>query len=152
MLSGSFAICHYIEKSAGTWNWGVAQEPEQFCTVQRGEGSVLSYLSSPEVINFYPFFQAHWPVIEPWINVLWCTSCSLHVDHINDDEEQVSLCQSALVALRELNLTNRLPVIRELLVRERAVSLSQVRIKLIKRSLLKGRTQWNLKVLVNANL
>ncbi|XP_015113451.1 uncharacterized protein LOC107038709 isoform X2 [Diachasma alloeum] len=52
---------------------------------------------------------------------------SLHVDHINDDEEQVSLCQSALVALRELNLTNRLPVIRELLVRERAVSLSQVK-------------------------
>ncbi|XP_011296876.1 uncharacterized protein [Fopius arisanus] len=52
---------------------------------------------------------------------------SLHVDHINDEEEQVSLCQSALVAFRELNLTNRLPVIKELLVRERAVSLSQVK-------------------------
>ncbi|KAF3429550.1 hypothetical protein E2986_12972 [Frieseomelitta varia] len=41
------------------------------------------------------------------------------------EEERVSLCQCALVALQQLNLVSRLPLIRELLVREKAVTLSQ---------------------------
>lgn len=45
----------------------------------------------------------------------------------NRDEERVSLCRCALVALKELGLEEKLPVIRDLLMRERAVSLSQVR-------------------------
>ncbi|KAK9298836.1 hypothetical protein QLX08_007980 [Tetragonisca angustula] len=43
------------------------------------------------------------------------------------EEERVSLCQCALVALQQLNLVSRLPLIRELLVREKAVTLSQVK-------------------------
>ncbi|XP_033190919.2 uncharacterized protein LOC117157194 isoform X2 [Bombus vancouverensis nearcticus] len=43
------------------------------------------------------------------------------------DEERVSLCQCALVALQQLNLASRLPLIQELLVREKAVTLSQVK-------------------------
>lgn len=43
------------------------------------------------------------------------------------DEERVSLCHCALVALQQLNLANRLPVIQELLMREKAVTLSQVK-------------------------
>ncbi|XP_076677123.1 uncharacterized protein LOC143373614 isoform X3 [Andrena cerasifolii] len=42
-------------------------------------------------------------------------------------EERVSLCQCALVALQQLNLTNKLPLIQELLMREKAVTLSQVK-------------------------
>lgn len=44
------------------------------------------------------------------------------------DEERVSLCQCALVALQQLNLASRLPLIQELLVREKAVTLSQVKL------------------------
>ncbi|XP_053975417.1 uncharacterized protein LOC128874590 isoform X1 [Hylaeus volcanicus] len=43
------------------------------------------------------------------------------------EEETVSLCQCALVALQQLNLTSRLPLIQELLMREKAVTLSQVK-------------------------
>ncbi|XP_043267223.1 uncharacterized protein [Venturia canescens] len=43
------------------------------------------------------------------------------------DEERVSLCRCALVALQELGLEEKLPVIRDLLMRERAVTLSQVK-------------------------
>lgn len=43
------------------------------------------------------------------------------------DEERVSLCQCALLALQQLNLASRLPVIQELLTREKAVTLSQVK-------------------------
>ncbi|XP_044009034.1 uncharacterized protein LOC122852949 isoform X2 [Aphidius gifuensis] len=52
----------------------------------------------------------------------------LHTDHPCDDrEEQISLCHSALVALKELNLIDKLPIVQHLLIRERAVSLSQVK-------------------------
>ncbi|XP_076296037.1 uncharacterized protein LOC143216652 isoform X1 [Lasioglossum baleicum] len=43
------------------------------------------------------------------------------------DEERVSLCRCALLALQQLNLTSRLPLIQELLMREKAVTLSQVK-------------------------
>ncbi|XP_015598904.1 PHD finger protein rhinoceros isoform X2 [Cephus cinctus] len=43
------------------------------------------------------------------------------------EEERVSLCQCALVALQELFLTSKLPLIQELLIREKAVTLSQVK-------------------------
>lgn len=43
------------------------------------------------------------------------------------EEERVSLCQCALVALQQLNLASKLPVIQELLMREKAVTLSQVK-------------------------
>lgn len=42
------------------------------------------------------------------------------------EEERVSLCQCALVAFQQLNLASRLPLIQELLMREKAVTLSQV--------------------------
>ncbi|KAI4493978.1 hypothetical protein M0802_009354 [Mischocyttarus mexicanus] len=42
-------------------------------------------------------------------------------------EEKVSLCQCALVALQQLYLTKRLPLVQELLLREKAVTLSQVK-------------------------
>ncbi|KAK2579901.1 hypothetical protein KPH14_007581 [Odynerus spinipes] len=42
-------------------------------------------------------------------------------------EEKVSLCQCALVALQQLHLTKRLPLVVELLLREKAVTLSQVK-------------------------
>ncbi|KAL2746278.1 putative serine/threonine-protein kinase isoform X1 [Vespula maculifrons] len=42
-------------------------------------------------------------------------------------EEKVSLCQCALVALQQLHLTKRLPLVQELLLREKAVTLSQVK-------------------------
>ncbi|KAJ8686935.1 hypothetical protein QAD02_022729 [Eretmocerus hayati] len=41
--------------------------------------------------------------------------------------EYASLCQCALNALEQLDLTKKLPLIRELLVREKAVTLSQVK-------------------------
>ncbi|KAG7190663.1 hypothetical protein KM043_006741 [Ampulex compressa] len=43
------------------------------------------------------------------------------------EEERVSLCQCALVALQQLHLTSRLPLVKELLMREKAVTLSQVK-------------------------
>lgn len=43
------------------------------------------------------------------------------------EEERVSLCACALIALQELFLTTKLPLIRELLLREKAVTLSQVK-------------------------
>ncbi|XP_029164013.1 uncharacterized protein LOC114935355 isoform X2 [Nylanderia fulva] len=42
-------------------------------------------------------------------------------------EERVSLCECALIALRQLHLTNELPLIQDLLIREKAVTLSQVK-------------------------
>ncbi|KAI4491723.1 hypothetical protein M0804_003115 [Polistes exclamans] len=42
-------------------------------------------------------------------------------------EEKVSLCQCALVALQQLHLTKKLPLVQELLLREKAVTLSQVK-------------------------
>lgn len=60
--------------------------------------------------------------------------CSITFDRLNvetneeREEERVSLCQCALVALQQLNLVSRLPLIRELLMREKAVTLSQVNV------------------------
>ncbi|XP_008557538.2 probable serine/threonine-protein kinase ndrD isoform X1 [Microplitis demolitor] len=51
---------------------------------------------------------------------------NLHID-ANDGEEYVSLCQCALEALKMLDLINKFPIIKQLLIRERAVSLSQVK-------------------------
>ncbi|XP_025267179.1 uncharacterized protein LOC105259582 isoform X2 [Camponotus floridanus] len=42
-------------------------------------------------------------------------------------EERISLCECALIALRQLHLTSELPIIRDLLIREKAVTLSQVK-------------------------
>ncbi|XP_014486857.1 PREDICTED: serine/arginine repetitive matrix protein 2 isoform X2 [Dinoponera quadriceps] len=42
-------------------------------------------------------------------------------------EERASLCECALIALQQLHLTSELPLIRDLLIRERAVTLSQVK-------------------------
>ena len=44
----------------------------------------------------------------------------------NNEEEYVSLCQCALNALEELKLKIKLPLIRDLLVREKSDTLSQV--------------------------
>lgn len=43
------------------------------------------------------------------------------------DEERVSLCECALIALRQLHLTSELPLVQDLLIREKAVTLSQVK-------------------------
>ncbi|XP_078032635.1 uncharacterized protein LOC144467619 isoform X2 [Augochlora pura] len=43
------------------------------------------------------------------------------------EQERVSLCRCALLALQQLNLTGRMPLIQELLIREKAVTLSQVK-------------------------
>ncbi|XP_074100360.1 uncharacterized protein LOC141528290 isoform X1 [Cotesia typhae] len=51
---------------------------------------------------------------------------NLHID-VNDGEECASLCQCALEALKMLDLTSKFPIIKQLLIRERAVSLSQVK-------------------------
>ncbi|CAG5077726.1 Protein of unknown function [Cotesia congregata] len=51
---------------------------------------------------------------------------NLHID-VNDGEDCASLCQCALEALKMLDLTNKFPIIKQLLIRERAVSLSQVK-------------------------
>ncbi|XP_011500954.1 PREDICTED: serine/arginine repetitive matrix protein 2-like [Ceratosolen solmsi marchali] len=45
----------------------------------------------------------------------------------NNKDEYVSLCQCALNALEELNLVKKLPLIQELLMREKAITLSQVK-------------------------
>ncbi|XP_058800175.1 uncharacterized protein LOC131669361 isoform X2 [Phymastichus coffea] len=45
----------------------------------------------------------------------------------NDNVEYTSLCQCAFYALDQLNLSKKLPLIRELLMREKAVTLSQVK-------------------------
>ncbi|XP_077271941.1 uncharacterized protein LOC143902700 isoform X1 [Temnothorax americanus] len=42
-------------------------------------------------------------------------------------EERVSLCECALIALQQLHLTGELPLIQDLLIREKAVTLSQVK-------------------------
>ncbi|KAL0103149.1 hypothetical protein PUN28_017464 [Cardiocondyla obscurior] len=42
-------------------------------------------------------------------------------------EERVSLCGCALIALQQLHLTNEFPLIQELLIREKADTLSQVK-------------------------
>ncbi|GAB1865238.1 Serine-rich adhesin for platelets [Camponotus japonicus] len=42
-------------------------------------------------------------------------------------EERISLCECALIALRQLHLTSELPIIRDLLIPEKAVTLSQVK-------------------------
>ncbi|XP_070154512.1 serine-rich adhesin for platelets isoform X2 [Polyergus mexicanus] len=42
-------------------------------------------------------------------------------------EERVSLCECALIALRQLHLTSELPLVQDLLIREKAVTLSQVK-------------------------
>ncbi|XP_039311071.1 uncharacterized protein LOC105200249 isoform X3 [Solenopsis invicta] len=42
-------------------------------------------------------------------------------------EERVSLCECALIALQQLHLTSELPLIQDLLIREKAVTLSQVK-------------------------
>ncbi|XP_047370569.1 uncharacterized protein LOC124957596 isoform X4 [Vespa velutina] len=42
-------------------------------------------------------------------------------------EEKISLCQCALVALQQLHLTKKLPLVQELLLREKAVTLSQIK-------------------------
>ena len=58
--------------------------------------------------------------------------CRLNVDSSEECEEKMaSLCQCGLLALQELHLTNKLPIVRELLMREKAESLSQVRINII---------------------
>lgn len=55
------------------------------------------------------------------------TAGRLNVDTSEErDGERVSLCRCALLALQQLNLTSRLPLIQELLMREKAVTLSQV--------------------------
>ncbi|XP_031787298.1 inner centromere protein A isoform X2 [Nasonia vitripennis] len=45
----------------------------------------------------------------------------------NNGEEYASLCQCAQNGLKELNLAEKLPLIQELLMREKAVTLSQVK-------------------------
>nr|XP_012227949.1 PREDICTED: uncharacterized protein LOC105675400 isoform X1 [Linepithema humile]XP_012227950.1 PREDICTED: uncharacterized protein LOC105675400 isoform X1 [Linepithema humile] len=42
-------------------------------------------------------------------------------------EERVSLCECALIALQQLHLTDELPLVQDLLVHEKAVTLSQVK-------------------------
>lgn len=67
--------------------------------------------------------------------------CSITFDRLNvetnedREEERVSLCQCALVALQQLNLASKLPVIQELLMREKAVTLSQVQQNLLRKYL-----------------
>ncbi|XP_032665787.1 uncharacterized protein LOC116841668 isoform X2 [Odontomachus brunneus] len=52
----------------------------------------------------------------------------LNIDPCDEPgEERVSLCECALIALQQLHLTNELPLIRDLLIREKAVTLSQVK-------------------------
>ncbi|XP_043465400.1 uncharacterized protein LOC122500505 isoform X2 [Leptopilina heterotoma] len=52
----------------------------------------------------------------------------LNVDSGEECEEKMaSLCQCALLALQELHLTNKLPLVRELLTKEKAETLSQVK-------------------------
>lgn len=52
----------------------------------------------------------------------------LNIDPSNEPgEERVSLCECALIALRQLHLTNDLPLVQDLLIREKAVTLSQVK-------------------------
>lgn len=50
-----------------------------------------------------------------------------NINNNNDDEKYASLCQCALNALEVLKLSSRLPLVRELLTREKAVTLSQVK-------------------------
>ena len=71
--------------------------------------------------------------VNAWVARNWLVHCSITFDRLNvetneeREEERVSLCQCALVALQQLNLVSRLPLIRELLAREKAVTLSQVK-------------------------
>ncbi|XP_033209949.1 uncharacterized protein LOC117168421 isoform X2 [Belonocnema kinseyi] len=52
----------------------------------------------------------------------------LNVDSSEECEEKMaSLCQCALLALQELHLTNKLPLVKELLMKEKAETLSQVK-------------------------
>ncbi|XP_018374482.1 PREDICTED: uncharacterized protein LOC108768529 isoform X1 [Trachymyrmex cornetzi] len=52
----------------------------------------------------------------------------LNIDPSDESsEERVSLCECALIALQQLHLTDELPLIQDLLIREKAVTLSQVK-------------------------
>ncbi|XP_025158286.1 uncharacterized protein LOC105181795 isoform X2 [Harpegnathos saltator] len=52
----------------------------------------------------------------------------LNIDPCDEPgEERVSLCECALIALQQLRLTGELPLIRDLLICEKAVTLSQVK-------------------------
>ncbi|XP_018308135.1 uncharacterized protein [Mycetomoellerius zeteki] len=52
----------------------------------------------------------------------------LNIDPSDESsEERVSLCECALIALQQLHLTDELPLMQDLLIREKAVTLSQVK-------------------------
>ncbi|XP_018338565.1 PREDICTED: uncharacterized protein LOC108746350 isoform X2 [Trachymyrmex septentrionalis] len=52
----------------------------------------------------------------------------LNIDPSDESgEERVSLCECALIALQQLHLTDELPLVQDLLIREKAVTLSQVK-------------------------
>ncbi|XP_020281983.1 proteoglycan 4 isoform X2 [Pseudomyrmex gracilis] len=52
----------------------------------------------------------------------------LNIDPSDEpSEERVSLCECALLALQQMHLANEFPLIRDLLIREKAVTLSQVK-------------------------
>lgn len=69
--------------------------------------------SMPSVVSYMFFIQKI------------MTFYRLNID-TNDHEDNVSLCQCAVIALRELFLNSKLPLVHELLIKEKAVSLSQV--------------------------
>ncbi|XP_050459298.1 LOW QUALITY PROTEIN: mucin-17-like [Cataglyphis hispanica] len=59
---------------------------------------------------------------------LYLLQGKLNIDPSDEPrEKRVSLCECALIALRQLHLTSELPLVQDLLIHEKAVTLSQVK-------------------------
>lgn len=83
---------------------------------------LIARVSDNKILITQIFAVNDWSYFSNW-------SSSLSIDSCQDNgEEHVSLCQCALNALKELNLAKKLPLIQELLTREKAVTLSQVKV------------------------
>lgn len=120
----SSSIRHRVEKPSGARNRRIGEELEQRGPLQGRQGRLLQALPSSRVCKREN---------EGELARNWFAHCSITFDRLNvetnaedREEERVSLCQCALVALQHLNLASKLPVIQELLMREKAVTLSQV--------------------------
>lgn len=118
----SSSIRHRVEEPSGARNRRIGEELEQRGPMQGRQGRLLQALSSSRVCKREN--EACTKLVRSLLDNVFNR---LNVETNEDrEEERVSLCQCALVALQQLNLASKLPVIQELLMREKAVTLSQV--------------------------
>lgn len=98
---------------------------------------LLSIVSFARVSNYYIIIRLRY---SKYARLVYSGFCffyfilfyrRLNIDPSDEPgEERVSLCECALLALQQMHLTNEFPLIRDLLIREKAVTLSQVKMHL----------------------